>query len=340
MQLFTMAAALLAGAILPTGTHLLYHHYSAYDTRDSQLFCYHASTQEQVELQDASFVHAMNGDFGSHCYDITFMAIDPLADEWDIFRYNTISRKLENLTERSGFRNEDPKFSPDGNSLVFKRGYWSHEENDFVYDLALMDLRTKDITMLTNGGGEESMPCFSPDGRTVYYAQSGNGETAICSLSLDTLETQCLYTESGVHAYYPMAAESGLYFSKWHSPTLRNDCIVRLTDGVPDLLPFNDTAYNCSDVFPCPDGGMLFSSSKDGSYDLYYFDGTQEFPLTSCNSQLQELGASCFTAQDTQIIVRETLDFLLCRGQSGKNMDANGDGVVDGFDLAMLKRMK
>lgn len=331
-------ASLLLAAVLPlAGGTLLFHSYSSYGAMDSRLYVCDPVSGTAKELGDASFIHAMNGDFGSHCYDITFMAIDPAADEWDIFLCNTISGKIENLTKNSGFRNEDPKFSPDGKSIVFKRGHWSQETDGFVYELALLDLQTREIVMLTEGGGEESMPCFSPDGSKIYYANSDSSGTQICAFDLLTRESRCLYTEEGIHAYYPMASENGLFFTRWHSADLHNDCIVQLESGTP--LPFCDPAYNCSDPFPLPSGGMLFSSTKSGSYDLHFYDGNAETPLDLYNTELNELGASCYTEVEMQRIVACTADHLLQRNSSPMQMDADGSGTVDAFDLALLKRM-
>lgn len=337
------AASLLAlglsGSMAAEGLteKLLYHSYSSYEAMDSRLMLCDPRSGIASVLADDSFVHAMNGDFGSHCYDITFMAIDPAADEWDIFYYNTLSRRLVNLTEHSGFRNEDPKFSPDGEHIVFKRGYWSAEKEDFVYDLAMLELKTQEITMLTAGGGEESMPCFSADGTSIYYANALDGVTEIRELILDTGEDRCLYTEDGVHVYYPMASLEGLYFTRWHSAEQRTDCIYRLGDTAP--LPFCHAEYNCSDPFPVTGGGMLFSSTAAGSYDLYYHDGTKTKPLTALNTELHELGSSCYSTAEAERIVVHTTDHLLQRAPAEMRMDADDNGRVDAFDLALLKRM-
>jgi Tol biopolymer transport system component len=94
------------------------------------------------------FHHAMNGSFGVTPDTFTFMAIDNEADEWDI--YVSRSGKITNLTKNSGFRNEDPKWSPDGKSIIFKRGHWDNSIGDFKYDLAVIDADTGTISMLTD----------------------------------------------------------------------------------------------------------------------------------------------------------------------------------------------
>lgn len=337
--LMLCAGAVSASAEMPQQGKLLFHHYSSYSAMDSELLLHDFGTGKTQSIADDAFIHAMNADFGSHCYDIVFMAIDPALDEWDIFRYNTVSRKLVNLTERSGFRNEDPKFSPDGNCIVFKRGHWDTQADGFVYDLAEMNLQTGSITMLTDSKAEESMPYYAPDGKSIYYSEILNGETSICRLDLQSGECAVVYTESGVQSYYPMLSDAGLYFTKWRSAGLRNDCIVKMEENAPVMLPFNHADYNCSDPFPLVDGSLFFSSTKQGSYDLYFYDGEQEYELTALSTSEEELGASYFGKKDAEKIIAKTTDHLLCREKSGMNMDADGNGVVNAFDLALLKKM-
>lgn len=339
VALLLCGGAVSASAEMPQQGKLLFHHYSSYSAMDSELLLHDFGTGETRSITDDSFVHAMNADFGSHCCDIVFMAIDPAFDEWDIFRYNIISGKLVNLTEHSGFRNEDPKFSPDGNRIVFKRGHWDTQADGFVYDLAEMDLRTGEITMLTDSAAEESMPYYAPDGGSIYYAEISDGETAICRLSLQSGEKSTVYAEKGVHAYYPMLSDAGLYFTKWQSPELHNDCIVKMEGDAPVMLPLHAAEYNCSDPFPLHDGSLFFSSTKEGGYDLYFYDGQTEYALTALSTPQEDLGASYYGREEAEKIIAETTDFLLCRERSGRNMDADGNGVVNAFDLALLKRM-
>jgi len=73
---------------------ILYHSYSSYEAMDSKLKLHDFSTGTQRTITNDHFVHAMNGDFGSHCFDVVFMAIDPDADEWDIFRYHALTGEI------------------------------------------------------------------------------------------------------------------------------------------------------------------------------------------------------------------------------------------------------
>ncbi|MBE6851480.1 MAG: hypothetical protein E7504_07085 [Ruminococcus sp.] len=317
---------------------ILYHSYSSYEAMDSKLKLHDFSTGTQRTITNDHFVHAMNGDFGSHCFDVVFMAIDPDADEWDIFRYHALTGEIINLTEHSGFRNEDPKFSPDGMHLVFKRGRW--EGDSFVYDLAEMDLRSGVITMLTNDAKEESMPCYAADGSCIYYAQSDQGKTAICAYSTADGSSRVLYEEEGIHAYYPLASENGLYFTRWYSTEFRNDSIACLKDGKPVMLPFCDAQSDNSDPYPLQDGSLFFSSTRAGNYDLYFYDRTSVHPMETLNTEQHELGTAYYSIADAEKIVASTADYLLARQTDSMNMDVNEDGVVNAFDLTILKKMK
>ena len=113
-------------AQMPEGW-LLWHSYSKYAALDSRLFLRTPSGSVQEITGD--FIHAMNGSFGNSPDEIVFMAIDRAADEWDIFRYD--GSTVTNLTPQSGYRNEDPKWSPDGTKIVFKRGRWDSAADDF-----------------------------------------------------------------------------------------------------------------------------------------------------------------------------------------------------------------
>ncbi len=316
---------------------LLYHSYSSYDAMDSMIYRLNTVTNEISVISSPEFINAMNADFGSHMYDITFMAIDSSADEWDIYRFNSFTGEFTNLTPNSGCRNEDPKFSPDGKKIVFKRGYWSSELNDFIYNLAEIDLGTMKITMLTNDIPEDSMPYYSPDGKMIYYALSQNSSTSICALNRESLITDTLYSEENVHVYYPICSDSGLYFAKWFSSDNRNDCIVKYADGNLYVLPFNNEEYNCSDPFPLDNGNIFYSSTINGSYDIFYFDGAESLPIEITATDRHELGSSCFTRENAENITKITADHLLSRSSSDFNMDADGDGEISVFDMILMR---
>lgn len=320
---------------LPAGW-LTWHRYSSYAAKDSTLLV--RDPAGTVMPLQGDFVHAMNGDFGSHPYDLVCMAIDPAADAWDLYRWNLWTGTYTNLTQNSGYRNEDPKFSPDGLRIVCKRGKWDAALNGFRYDLAELELRTGQVTMLTDTPEEESMPYYSADGSRIYFACIQNGCSVIQYLERESGIRQTIFAQAAVNAYYPIVGEDGLYFTKWCCETQKNDCIVRLTDGVLQQMPFLNAAVNCSDPCPLSGGRMLYSSTASGSYDLCYYDGSSASALHTLNTENQELGAAFYDKTQLQTYIPEAAEFLQRRTAGTQNYDADGDGQITALDLCILKR--
>ncbi len=307
-------------AELPKGW-LLWHNYSDYSALDSKLYL--RSPDGTTETISGEFIHAMNGYFGNSPEQITFMAIDKKADEWDIFLYD--NGKITNLTQNSGFRNEDPKFSPDGRSIIFKRGYWSNSANDFVYDLALVDIETKEVTMLTDTPEEEAMPCYSADGRYIYYAVYKDRIGSIYRIEAETGKTEAIYSESGINAYYPIVKGDKLYFTAWHSADNHCDRIMCYDGKEVYPLSLNSADYDCSDACPVDDNKMIFSSTMNGNYDLYYCDGVNISSLSELNTDVNELGADFFSYDE----------YL---GNNAVEGDVNADGELTVADLVLFQK--
>ncbi len=332
---------------LPRGW-VLRHSYTRYADGDSRLFL-HAPDGTVQEIT-GDFVHAMNGSFGTRPDQFVFMAIDPAADEWDIFLSDAGS--ITNLTKNSGYRNEDPRLSPDGTKIVFKSGVYSRVTADFTYNLMLLDLQTGAYTPLTDDGAEKAMPCFSADGRSVYFARYTDHIGAICRMDLDTRETETVFSEPGVTAYYPVVSGNRLYFTKWYSAENHCDQIMCLDGAQITAIPFNAADFDCSDA--CPAGsGMIYSSTQAGDYDLYYFDGERSVRLDAMCSEKNDLGAAFFPA-DVQgdlnadgvcstadaVLLRKWLlgipDTALADWRAG---DLDGSGSLNAADLTLLKRL-
>lgn len=330
---------------------LMWHSYTDYFALDSRLFVRNPGG-ETVEIT-GDFYHAMNGDFGNSPDDIVFMAIDSGIDEWDI--YLSKSGIITNLTKNSGFRNEDPKFSPDGKTIVFKRGIWSSKENDFVYNLALLDSESGEVTILTDDIYEEAMPYFSSDGNYIYYTNYKDSPGEICRLKLDDNSTETIYTEPGVCAYYPMIVDEVLYFAKWYSAENHTDTIIRCNGEEYVEMPFNSPDYNCSDPFPIDSVKLIYSGTQNGSYDLYYFDGEKSRYVDGVNTDIHELGAAFFPCADAFVTGDVNADGLFSIAdvvltqkwllgvpdtelENWHAGDLCADGILDVYDLCLMKR--
>lgn len=310
-------------AELPKGW-LLWHSYSEYAALDSKL---HLRTPDgSIKEISGDFIHAMNGSFGITPEQITFMAIDSNADEWDIYLYD--NGNITNLTKNSGFRNEDPKWSPDGKSIVFKRGYWDNSIGDFVYNLALLNVGSKEVTMLTDDSAEEAMPCFSGDGKYIYYASYNNGIGSICRMDTASHSTETVYSENNVTAYYPITSDGNLYFTKWYNEDNRCDQIMRYDGRKIYSLPFNSDLFDCSDACPVNENMVIYSSTADGDYDLFFFYGESSVKLTELCSDKNELGADYYSLEKYE----NYLDNSRIMG------DVNCDGEFNIADVVIFQK--
>ena len=137
------------------------------------------------------------------------------------------------------------------------------------------------------------MPCFSPDGKYLYYAPFSKGVGQIWRMELGSDRMETIFGEAGVNAYYPVTFGEEMFFTKWYSAEDRCDQIMRFDGSQITAMPFDSPDYDCSD--PCPlEGGMIFSSTMNGGYDLYFYDGTSVSPLSELNTDKNELGAAFF----------------------------------------------
>ena len=307
-------------AELPKGW-LLWHSYGKYSDLDSTLYL--KDPEGKTESVSGDFIHAMNGSFGNSPEVFTFMAIDKDADEWDIFLSE--GGRIINLTKNSGCRNEDPKWAPDGKNIVFKRGHWDSQKGDFVYDLALLNVKTHEITMLTSDTSEEAMPCFSSDEKFIYYAGYSDGIGSIYRIDVNSRRSEVIYEEESVTAYYPVAFGDELFFTKWYSAENHCDQIMRYDGRNVSFLPFDSDKYDCSDA--CPIGGskIVFSSTMNGDYDLCYYDGRNISVLSEFSSERNELGADFFSYD-------EYIENNYIMG------DVNSDGKLSVADLVMFQK--
>jgi len=78
----------------------------------------------------------------------------------------------------SGDYNARASFSPDGKNLAMVHG------NGGDYRIAVMDMGSKSINVLTGGNSDES-PSFAPNGEMILYASKKGGSGYLSAVSLD-----------------------------------------------------------------------------------------------------------------------------------------------------------
>lgn len=283
---------------------LVYHSYSSYEAADSKLYLYDFYTNEKVCLNDKfeDVFNTMNAHFNEDGSEIVFMGMDKDREErkWDIYTYNFETGQLENLTEDNDLRNEDPKFSPDGEKVIFKQGHWDEEVDDMVYDLKELTLSNNKVKTITKDLDEDSMPYYSSDGKTIYYAKGVGESSKIYKVKTNNYKkVQKVYSANKVMCYYPVVYDDSLYFTRWYSKSNSCDIIMKMDLDTKKVskLKFNNKNYNCSDACPLSDRYMVISSTKDeGNYDLYIADmkSGETWALNELNDEREQLGASCY----------------------------------------------
>jgi Tol biopolymer transport system component len=256
---------------------LVYHSYVSYGDGTSQIFIYDfsAHTLTQVSKSSWGIKDPMNAVFSPDGKWLAFMGMTNGA--WNLFMWQVGSNGAPvNLTNSTGqTRNEDPKFSPDGNSLFFK-------QNGDVMQATLSFTSAGPVTTsvidVTNQAPsvESSMPYPSPDGAAVYYATGTGASLGLYKETIATHTKVAFDAPSGLSTYYPVVRADGtVFYARWKDAASKLDQIyTKVNPGdTPSQLSVNDCNSGNSDPAPVSNTSyVFFSSTTAGGYQLYLGD--------------------------------------------------------------------
>jgi Tol biopolymer transport system component len=256
---------------------LAYHSYVSYGDGTSQIFIYDfsAKTLTQVSKSSWGIKDPMNAVFSPDGKWLAFMG--ETNNAWNVFIWQVGSNNAPiNMTNSTGqTRNEDPKFSADGNSLFFKqtgdvmRATLSFTSGGPTFTSVV------DITN-TAPSIESSMPYPSPDNSAVYFATGTGANLGIYKETIATHQKVAFDAGTGLETYYPMVRKDGtVFYARWKDAASQADQIYsKVNPGdTPNQLSINDCKGNNSD--PAPVDGtnyLFFSSTTAGGYQLYVAD--------------------------------------------------------------------
>lgn len=275
---------------------IVFHNYSSYDARDSKMYIYDFSTNtlEEISKGWGDVINMMNGHFSPDGRYITFMGIGTETGSWDIFLYEIgSSSQPVNLTPSGTYRDEDPKFSFDGNKICFKRD--NH--------LAEINVSTKAINVLSQDNAEPySMPYYTLDGTKLVFSGGEDPNSYIGLWDIFSSSARKIYDKAGTVEYYPIVIDDkSFYYTQHISPTDNHDQLYKgYFDGSAAVpLAFNTPDADYSDACPVSQGWLILVSTCSGGrggYDMYIANETSGaiYSLsrynTALNSGLNELG--------------------------------------------------
>ena len=289
-----------------TDGKIVFHSYSDYGAWNGKLYFYDFSEQSLVEISENwNIDHTINAHFSPDGSKIVFMGVSEGShyyNSWDIFLWELGSTTPVNLTYNNNIPDEDPKFSPSGDAIVFKQNG----------DLKIMDLNGNIINTVTNDGFsiEESMPYFTNDSQQIIYSRGAGSDSDIYIINVNGSNIQPLENVANIQEYYPITRDSYTFlFTKWVSSYNHHDQIYLgyFSGAYAQSLPFNDVNADDSDPFPAGSDYVVFSSNRSGSvggWDLYLADINSGFVWSmndfGVNSSNHELG-SCYSNSVTII---------------------------------------
>ncbi len=276
---------------------LFFHSYTCYGCDDSKLLMYDFAARSLSEISSGwTMKEPMNLHISPDGRTLVFMG-KMNTTGWDVFRWKIGSLAAPvNLTASFGAtRDEDPKYSFDGNKIVFK-------QNGSMME---MDTNGRLICSIPVPQREASMPYYAKGDTILLYSGSepGSSNADIYRISLLTGQITPVSALPGVEEYYPVTRDdTSFFFTRWYSADNHNDQVyLGFYNGLPaQRLVFNEMNQNYSDAFPVNHRYVVVSSTTTGGrggYDLYIVDmqsgkrWSMDLYLDGINSGKNELGA-------------------------------------------------
>ena len=113
---------------------------------------------------------------------------------FDLYRMRPTGEEQQPLFS-DGWRNSHARYSPAGDAVVFTAGQQVRDAS--TWELRLLDLQSRDSTLLTANDIRDASPVFSPDGGRILYVTTIGGARALASMSLQGADRDVLYAGPG-----------------------------------------------------------------------------------------------------------------------------------------------
>ena len=278
---------------------IAYHSYSDYmaapvDSVDGHLYVYNPDTDSQTKVTEGLPIeNAMNPHFSPAGVSLTFMAIPSGStrnrNSLEVYALNLANSSLMRLTTDS-VPDEDPKFSPDGSTIVWKRQgqVWA------------MNADGSSPSQLTYTSDEKSGPNYSPDGSKIVYWSEGAANADVWWMDSNGSSLGEIIGNTNIQDYYPIYRDAGnILYSRWESSSDLHDKIYNydIGSGTSSRLTLNMIGVEDADAAPVNSTNLVFCSTRGGgkgSYDIYIgeYDSSTVYKLPAANSVHKDLGPS------------------------------------------------
>ena len=293
------------------------------------LSLYDFSTDKVVDLSSTWNMTALSGP--SISPDGTKLAFAAtVGGSRDIFLYDITDGKVPvNLTEGSGERNDEPRFSFDGKSLLFRRGtqIFSMEISSGKLTQIVFDPSTTYYT-----------PAPVPSGSHVLYSTGTGSTSAIGVFDMDRQSSHILYDRQYVQDLAPVAVDdnSFYYVSGYSVDNPVGQVCKGYLDGSGSVnLPFNDAGSSCSCPSPVSGDWLIVSSDRNqgNGSDLYIANAADGaiFPMSVYNHGIcteADEDESCWCSANVHVAEPE---------DGGGNRQPVGDDITSDTEMPALK---
>lgn len=259
-----------------TGT-LFFHRYTDYGSWDATMWSLdlRSGAFSQINTNWTTVLSPINAHVSSDGQYLTLMgsasglpAINGEAQyDWDVFISHWEGSKWSdpiNLTGPNSKRDEDPKFSPDGKTIVYKE--------DGVLATVARTGGTK--TYLSIGEAESSMPYYRSNGTEILFERQGK-----IYLKTKSGDKEMNSGVAGISSYYPIGVDDKRFLFTRVQDSQHDGIRWGYYDGRPsEDLFFNNDIWDSSDSYPYENANdFIFLVTGDvsipkGGYNLAIAD--------------------------------------------------------------------
>jgi Tol biopolymer transport system component/serine/threonine protein kinase len=164
---------------------------------------------------------------------------------------------------------------PAGTGLAAHRhAAWSNDGREIAFsawdDLWIVPLDHGTPMRLTSGGTRDREPCYSPDGRVIYFSSYREGISALWRIDRKSKVTERLTTGAGKESRPSVARDGARLVYCTHSSTADENDIVLLNRESGEEIVLSGESDDMMPALSADESFLVFCSNRQGSkYDLW-----------------------------------------------------------------------